>query len=160
VRGALWVDQPFGEGDDGALVVVANSPLPCRADTEDDPATAPDEAAEAKAWWALTVEAALTREGAVVFALLVDDADGEQAIGGEDSPWLGLRIYESRWGDEGPEVLRYEAVQTGRGEATVSRSDTTVRVSASVEGYTAVVEAERCDNARLSSAVVEVLASF
>ncbi|MFZ5479908.1 MAG: hypothetical protein ACOZNI_24300 [Myxococcota bacterium] len=78
VRGALFYEIPDPaqtiqfEGGRAAVVVVANSPIPCRPETsENDPTTLQDEAAEAEDYWLLQLGSAFTREGAFVVGFVV-----------------------------------------------------------------------------------------
>lgn len=80
VRGALWFAGREGvlngsetsgaDTPNQALVLLANSQLPCAPDdVEDDPETGLDEAAAAKQFWQAQVASAFSREGAVVVLL-------------------------------------------------------------------------------------------
>jgi hypothetical protein len=173
VRGALWVDGALANAD-GALVVVANSPVPCRAEeVADDPATDTDEAAAASAWWEAQLQSAVTREGAAVLVLWLG---GDAAAGGEFTVaaegWMGdesgqggamsLQVREAAAPERDGAIYLDQPVDyalrpnlTGAAAATVREADADVTFA--VEGWEGTTTVERCDNPVLANVVMRSL---
>ncbi|MBM4369001.1 MAG: hypothetical protein FJ102_22485 [Deltaproteobacteria bacterium] len=159
IRGALVIDDPYQAGE-GSLVVVTNSPLVCDVDVEDDPATVRDEEAEARAWWADSLDAAAKREGAVLVAFFLGSLDGEQELGLGGNGWAAYRVLESGWDDGERVVYADELVQRGVGTATASPRGDAYDVEFEVQGYSASFAAAPCDEPALTGAIAELYASF
>ncbi len=159
IRGALVLEDPDALGN-AALAVVANSPVPCEATAEDDPATVRDEEAEALAWWADGIEAAAFREGAVVvmFALEGFPVEGETPLG--SGFWLAYRVNESGWEDGERVLYDYDADPRGSGEATIALAGDEVDIDFEVGEWSASVRAPRCTNAALTGAFAELYRSL
>ncbi len=154
VRGALWLEAPFGN-EASAIGVVTNSVLPCEAEVSDDPDTVTDESAEALGWWGDTVEAAMAREGSVVVVMFLANASGDYALGTGGAPAAAYRVDESSWTSDGRQVDAYTLDDARRGDATVDASgDTQVLVDFAFDGWAAAVPLDRCDNDRLVNAVL------
>jgi hypothetical protein len=88
VRGALYypIADPATEiqfeAGNAAVLIVANSALPCAPDTvENDPATTQDEAAEARAYWEYQLYSAFTREGALTVGFVLFTAPDADPVG-------------------------------------------------------------------------------
>ncbi len=155
IRGALVVEDPDSPGDD-ALVVVANSPIACDVNVEDDPATTRDEEAEAEAWWADSIAAAAYREGAVVVLLLVEDFldEGERVLDPDETPWAAYRVHESGWEDGERVIYDYDLDRRGVGTAHVAPLGEDIELSFDVQGWSASVRAPRCSERALWSALL------
>lgn len=159
IRGALVLEDPYRSGE-GFLVVVANSPLACEADRHDDQSTVRDEAAEAQAWWADSLDAAAKREGAVVVSFFLASLDDEQVLSADANDWAAYRVIESGWVDGERVVYDYELDQRGTGRATGTRPDERFEVDFEVEGYAGRFTAEGCDEPELVGAIIELYASI
>ncbi|GDX82654.1 hypothetical protein LBMAG42_44650 [Deltaproteobacteria bacterium] len=174
IHGALWVDEVFANFPGSAMVVIANSPLPCEPeDTVDVPATAVDEVASAESWWVAQLQSAFTREGAAAVALWLG---GNAAEGGEFvvSPkgWLSadagqgggaaLLVEEAVLLQRDGALFQYEPTEFTRdtaltGTASATVGDTTAEVTFDLGAWRGTATAERCVNPALSGAVVELL---
>lgn len=174
IHGALWVDDVFANFPGSAMVVVANSPLPCEPDdTEDVPATAVDEVASAESWWVAQLQSAFTREGAAAVAIWLG---GNAAEGGEFvvSPegWLtsesgrgggaALQVQEAVLLQRDGALFQYEPTEFTRdtslqGTASATVGDTTAEVTFNLGDWRGRAVTERCVNPALASAVVSLL---
>jgi hypothetical protein len=165
VRGGLWVEGAFASRPGDVVVVLANSPLPCRPeDTEDLPTTIPDEAAGAEAWWQAQFAAAWTREDAVVLVAFLGGADTVESFTLAGRPRLGpkagtgsavaLRVEEAAVAEVDGAVYTYEAVErtvaTGlTGELTAAAAGEGFSVALDLGEWGADADVARCDNPQL-----------
>lgn len=174
IRGALWVDEVFANYPGSAMVVIANSPLPCEPDdTEDVPATAVDEVASAESWWVAQLQSAFTREGAAVVVIWLG---GNAAEGGEfvvsPNGWLtpesgrggggALLVEEAVLLERDGALFQYEPTEFTRytelsGTASATVDDATAEVTFELGDWSGAATTERCVNRALSSAVVDLL---
>lgn len=146
------MEAPYGN-DASAIAVLSNTTVACDATADDDPATTRDESAEAQAWWADSVEAAVAREGSVVVLLFLANASGEYALGPTTHPAAAYRVEESSWDADGRHVDEYEVSAARAGSATVEAGDD-VRLSFEFGAWAAAASLDRCDNDRLVNGVL------
>lgn len=174
IHGALWVDEVFANFPGSAMVVIANSPLPCEPDdVEDVPATAVDEVASAESWWVAQLQSAFTREGAAAVALWLggDAAEGGEFVVSRDG-WLtttahrgggaALQVQEAVLLQRDGALFQYEPTELTRdtalaGTASATVGDITAEVTFDLGDWRGTATTARCVNPALSSAVVQML---
>ena len=163
------------ENAPGALVVVANSPVPCAPDDRaDDPSTTPDEAAAAISWWHAQLASAATREGATLAVFWVGDAvDGQVEL--TTDGWLGndpalgggylLQVREAAVESRDGLVYANQPThasldQASTGTVTSTLAETTAEVEFASGEWAGKVTLERCENAELLPTVSALVVPF